>query len=54
MDEDALLAELMAMEGPLPSVRALSLERTGQEFSRPVKHVVDQAKAAMNGASHGG
>jgi DNA-binding transcriptional regulator YhcF (GntR family) len=51
VDEAALLAELLASGDPLPSVRALSIEKTGKVRSRAVERVLEQARARMNGGS---
>lgn len=52
VDEQALLARLLASGKPLPSYRSLSLAETGMTRSAPVKRAHDAAWAAMNGGSH--
>lgn len=54
VDEQELLAELLASGKPLPSLRALSLEKTGLVRSRPVERVLGTARAQVNGSGYDG
>jgi hypothetical protein len=51
--EQALVAELLAAGGPLPSVMSLSRERYGMDRSRMVERALETAKAQMNGSGRG-
>jgi hypothetical protein len=52
-DEDALLAELLSLGGPLPKFAPWAREKTGNARSLPAKRVYDKALAQMNGGPHG-